>query len=330
MNADVRKIEQVNKPDGVLKFATLQNNVFREEERSMKQITRRLYTKPVMLGMAFLVGMVLVVGLFVTTKSRAAMSVYIQAGNDEFETTGNGETYHNFQASPVPAGFFGTGSNQYAGLVPLVGVPVNPQVSDTDTIIHRNSDVLTPGSTTISMTALNLAGINPITVTYADNHTESWTVKVNLSSVKASGGSMSFNSDGSAFDSSLSVFPKFTFTRVSDGAVKVLDTGGSGGGGLAPQSAMVIGGGGSDGGATQPIAICRATAVNDFQTLNQSQSRAANNAMFSTAAASTASCAPVTLTSTNSPWPITRPITEQELLASHNASPPGTKRAVAQ
>src|SRR5690349_2005594 len=147
----------------------------------MKEMTRRLYTKPVMLGMAFLVGMALVVGLFVTTKSKAAPSIFIAAGNDQFETTGNGETYHNFQASPVPAGFFGTGSNQYAGLVPLVGVPLNPLVNDIDTIIHRNQDVLTPGSTTITMTALNLQGINPITVSYGDGHTESWTVKVNLS-----------------------------------------------------------------------------------------------------------------------------------------------------
>src|SRR5689334_14230483 len=135
----------------------------------MKEITRRLYTKPVMLGIAFLVGLVLVAGLFVTSKSRAATSILIQAGNDEFETTGNGETYHNFQASPVPAGFFGTGSQQYSGLVPLVGVPLNPSVSDTDTIIHRNQDVISPGSTTITMTAFNLAGINPITVTYNDS-----------------------------------------------------------------------------------------------------------------------------------------------------------------
>ncbi len=42
----------------------------------MKEITRKLYTKPVMLGMAFLVGMVLVVGLFVTTKSTGAGPVY--------------------------------------------------------------------------------------------------------------------------------------------------------------------------------------------------------------------------------------------------------------
>lgn len=291
----------------------------------MKEITRRLYTKPVMLGMAFLVGIALVGALFITTKSKAAMSIYIQAGNDEFETTGNGETYHNFQASPVPADFFGTGSKQYAGLVPLVGVPVNPAVSDTDTIIHRNQDVFTPGSTTITMTALNLQGINPITVSYTDNHTESWTVQVNLSDFKTSGGSMSFNSDGSAFDSTLSVFPKFTFTRVSDGLTKVLDTGGSGGGGLATTQAAAIGGGGFEGGSATPIAICRAVAVNDFQTVSQAKAARATTS----AAATTASCPPVTLTSTNSPWPITRPITEQELLASHNASPPGTKKGIA-
>jgi hypothetical protein len=318
-----RKIEQVKRFEGVLKSSAPKDKVLVRRKRSMKQITRRLYTKPVMLGLAFLVGAVLVVGLFVTTKSKAAMFTYIQAGNDEFETTGNGETYHNFQASPVPAGFFGTGSNQYAGLVPLVGVPLNPAVSDTDTIIHRNSDVITPGSTTITMTALNLQGINPITVTYSDNHTESWTVKVNLSSLKTSGGSMSFNSAGSAFDSSLSVYPKFTFTRVSDGAQKVLDTGGSGG--LAPttQAATTIGGG-SDGGSMQAIAICRATA-NDFQTISQAN---ASHRVTTSAATATASCPPVTLTSTNSPWPITRPITEQELLASHNASPPGTKKGI--
>ena len=294
----------------------------------MKEIARRLYTKPVMLGMAFLMGLVLVAGLVVTTKGKAAMSLYIPAGDDNFETTGNGETYHNFQASPVPAGFFGTGSKQYAGLVPLVGVPINPLVNDNDTTIHRNSDVFTPGSTTITMTALNLKSINPISVSYLDNHTEDWNVAVNLSDVKASGGSMSFNSDGSAFDSSLAVYPKFTFTRVSDGTTKVLDTGGSGGG-LAPttQSATTIGGGGSDGGSTTAIAVCRATATSDFQTLSQSRAAAR---VSTSAATATASCPPVTLTSTNNPWPITRPITESELLASHNASPPGTKRALAQ
>ena len=286
----------------------------------MKEIARRLYTKPVMLGIVFLVGMVIVVGLFVTSNSRAAMTTYIPAGDDEFETTGNGETYHNFQASPVPADFFGPGSQQYAGLVPLVGVPLQPEVNDVDTIIHRNQDVFTPDTTTITMTALNLNSINPITVSYTDRHTEDWNVRVNLSDFKTSGGSMSF-SDSGTFDSSLGVYPKFTFTRVSDGAVRVLDTGGSG---LTTQSSSLrVNGGGAEPAATFTVAQCRAIATNDFQ----SQGNASR--VTTLAATGTASCPPVTLTSTNSPWPITRPITEQELLASHNASPKGTKKAIA-
>ncbi len=84
----------------------------------MKEITRRLYTKPVMLGMAFLVGMALVVGLFVTAKSTAAPNGFpVVAGNDEFETTDNGETFHDFAGSPIPAGFFGAGSQAFSGLV---------------------------------------------------------------------------------------------------------------------------------------------------------------------------------------------------------------------
>ena len=85
----------------------------------MKEITRRLYTKPVMLGMAFLIGAALLVGLFVTTgKSRAAQSGFpIVAGNDEFETPGNGETFHDFGGSPIPANFFGPGSQPFNQLV---------------------------------------------------------------------------------------------------------------------------------------------------------------------------------------------------------------------
>src|SRR5829696_4985602 len=189
----------------------------------MKEITRRLYSKPVMLGIAFLVGMFLVAGLFVTTRSKAALTTYIPAGDDKFETTNNGETYHNFGASKIPANFFGSGSLEYSGLVPLEGVPL-PGEGDTDTIIHRNQAVYTPGNTSLTMTALSLKSINPITVSYSGGGQELWSVRVNLSSLKASTGSMSF-SDGGTFDSSLSVYPKFTFTRISDGAVRVLDTG---------------------------------------------------------------------------------------------------------
>ena len=300
----------------------------------MKAITRRLYTKPVMLGMSIFVGVVLAVGLFVTANSRAA-STFIPAGDDRFETTGNGETYHNFQASPVPAGFFnfdGAGtSNAYSGIVPLVGVPL-PGEGDTDTIIRRNQGVFTPGTTSIQIVKLSLAGINSITVTYTDRPSEAWSVKVSLSDTQASTGSMSIG-DGGTFDSSLSVFPKFTFTRLSDGAQKVLDTGGGGGGGLTP-NASSLQAAIDDGAVFEPApaptaqpAPCKAIAT-DFQSIN-------GGTVGDSSMAAATGCAPVTLTSTNSPWQICsdgkfcvpRPITEQEILASHNASPPGTKRA---
>ena len=59
----------------------------------MKEITRRLYTKPVMLGMAFVMGMALVAALFVTSKSNAAPNSFpVAAGPDEFETAADGQT----------------------------------------------------------------------------------------------------------------------------------------------------------------------------------------------------------------------------------------------
>ena len=298
----------------------------------MKEITRKLYTKPVMLGMAFLVGMVLVVGLFVTTKSRA-QGPFIPEGDDKFETTNNGETYHNFANKPIPAGFFtsvgGSPSKAYAGNVPLEGVPLGGEFGNVDTVIHRNQCSV-PCNTAIQMTKLSLKSINAITVTYQDDTTETWNVGVGLSTLKASTGTMAINSGGT-FDSSLSVWPKFTFRRVSDNKTLEYDTGGSG---LTATSSQAVSDSEAEAGDAEPAptiapAPCP-VVVNDFD----SRTNFASSANLSAAAAS--SCAPVTLTSTNSPWQICnghfcipRPLTEAELWASHNASPPGTKKIIA-
>ena len=295
----------------------------------MKEITRRLYTKPVMLGMAFFVGLALVVGLFVTTKSTAMQSGFpVVAGNDEFETTANGESVHDFAGSPIPADFFGAGSLAYTGTVTLEGVPLNPAVSDTDTIIQRHQTVSAPGgSTALTMTALNLKGTAPITVTFSNGSTQSWNVTVGLSQFKASTGTMTINS--SSFDSNLKVWPRFTFTR--NGVTKVLDTGSSGSG-LTASSASASEAASSDsvdGDAdaipTATVAPCRSVAINDFE-----------SRFSATAAATTSSCPPLTLSAT-SPWfpcPPTGfckpPLTEAERWARHNASPPGTKKQLQQ
>ena len=282
----------------------------------MKEITRRLYTKPVMLGMAFLMGLTLVAALFVTGKSTAAPSAFpVAAGNDEFETAGDGETFHDFTGSPIPADFFGAGSFAYAQLVPLQGVPLS-EGSNVDTIIERSSAVSGPGgSTGIQMTALSLKATTPITVNYS-NKSESWDVFVGLSIYKASAGTMTINA--STFDSTLKVWPRFTFKRIPDGLTKVLDTGS--GSGLAATSAT------SGRLAAAPaIAIlpapCKAVAVdNNFET------------RATTSAAAASSCAPVTLSSVASPWGpcapntfcITVPITEEERWARHRPRPKGS------
>ena len=293
----------------------------------MRKITRRLYTKPVMLTMAFLVGVALVVGLFVTTtKSTAMQSGFpVVAGNDEFETTANGESEHDFAGSPIPANFFGAGSLAYNGTVTLEGVPLNPAVNDIDTIIQRHNTVSAPGgSTPLTMTALSLKSTSPITVTFSNGSTQDWDVKVGLSLFKASTGSMTINA--SSFDSTLKVWPRFTFTRGT--TTLVLDTGG--GSGLtasstaASQTAIDF----DDGGVIviddpQPLpAPCKVAVSRTFETFASSTD----------SAAAASSCPPLTLTATSPWWPCPPtgfckpPLTEAERWAKHNASPPGTKK----
>jgi hypothetical protein len=284
----------------------------------MKEITRRLYTKPFMLGMAFFVGLALVVGLFVTTNSTAMQSGFpVVAGNDEFETTANGESVHDFAGSPIPADFFGAGSLAYAGTVTLEGVPLNPAVNNTDTIIQRHQTVSSPGgSTALTMTALNLKGTGPIIVSFSNGTTQSWNVTVGLSQFKASTGTMTINS--SSFDSTLKVWPRFSFTR--NGVTKVLDTGGSGLTAASTTDASDSFAIGADAVPSATIAPCKAVAIDDFESRH------------SATAAASSSCPPLTLTAT-SPWfpcPPTGfckpPLTEAERWARHNASPPGTKK----
>jgi hypothetical protein len=282
-----------------------------------------------MLTMAFLVGVALVVGLFVTTKSTAMQSGFpVYAGNDEFETTANGESEHDFAGAPIPAGFFGTGSLAFTGTVTLEGVPLNPSVNDIDTIIQRHQTVSVPGgTTTLTMTALSLKSVSPITVTYSNGDTEDWDVKVGLSLFKASTGSMKINA--SSFDSTLKVWPRFTFTRGA--TTKVLDTGGSSlaADTTASQAAIDF----NDNGDViiiddpQPLpAPCKVAVIGTVDNFANSTERAA------AAAPAARSCPPLTLTAT-SPWfpcPPTGfckpPLTEAERWAKHNASPPGTKK----
>jgi hypothetical protein len=180
------------------------------------------------------------------------------------------------------------------------------------------------------MTDLSLKSINPITVTFNNGSTtwtEQWNVAVGLSTFKDSTGSMFVDSDGT-FDSSLKVWPKFTFTR--NNVTLVLDTGDPNGPGLTAISQPGV----MDSAVFEPapapaptIAPCP-VVVGEFEPHGDVSDATAS-------ATASSSCAPVTLTSNNNPWTlcgnlfcIPRPLTEAELLAAHNASPPGTKKRI--
>lgn len=296
----------------------------------MKEITRRLYTKPVVLGMALVVGLALVAALFFTQKSTAAPNAFpVAAGNDEFETLGDGDTFHDFGGAPIPANFFGPGSNPFGGLVVLQGVPLAPG-SNVDTIIQRHQTVSAPGgSTALTMTGLSLKGTSPITVTF-NNGTPSqqWEVAVGLSAYKASTGSMKINA--TTFDSTLKVWPKFTFTRVGGGSGPlVLDTGAPTGPGATASESIEIGDVIIEPNPAPEPTVAPAPCVRID--VIEGTTKVAGSFDSATAASK---CAPVTLSSVNSPWAncpgfcIPVPITEEERWARHRPWPRGTIKVV--
>ena len=143
---------------------------------------------------------------------------------------------------PIPAGFFGEGSDSFTGLVCLQGEPLGStpfgEFGDADTIIRRPADpfdrcdVPSPAEVTVDaeVVALNLKTIEPITVYYDGSNPEEWDVAVDLSAVAPdpTGWIMAFKThcNGGTYTNSLNVQARFTFTKVEDpGEQKVLDTG---------------------------------------------------------------------------------------------------------
>ena len=183
------------------------------------------------LGLTLVVGLIVVLGTAALVWRGAGASVVVGAGYDTFTTPADAQTHDSFSSHPIDAGFFGSGSLQYTGTVTLKGGPPvdQAQFGSADTVIHRLQDVTVPGDTALAVQGLSFVSASPITVQFSDGHSEQWNVTVNQSPTN-SGGTMHFNSDGT-FNSSLSIYPKYTFTRTGS-TTRVLDTGS--GGGAAP------------------------------------------------------------------------------------------------
>ena len=166
--------------------------------------------------------------------------ITIPAGSDFWNTPGLGCTYQDFTATPIPAGFFGSGSLPFTGYVGFVGQPLTGTglVGGVDTIVERLSNASIPscgGMDTVPLriAALSLKSFVPITVQFGSG-TSKYNVAACLSSTFAQPvGSMTIRWEhlsGGTFDSTVPVIPRMVFTRVGGGpgvASATLDAGGS-------------------------------------------------------------------------------------------------------
>ncbi|MBV9959127.1 MAG: hypothetical protein JO360_11935 [Acidobacteria bacterium] len=260
--------------------------------------------------------------------TNGATGVFVPKGYDTFTTPSDGNTYHNFTDGPIPAGLFGTGSNAYSGAVPLKGVPL-PNQGGADTVIQRNEDVTTPGTTSLTVVGLSLASVSPLQITFADSHTEDWNMAVGLSQYQASTGSMTItdtSGSGGKFDSMLNIIPRFTFTRVSDGTVKVWDTGNTGRG-AAPAGTLEASRQASLAQSASLIKPCIAVAQTENPT---SRVQSVNQTSATSNPDATGGGAPIKLTSSGTPWSLSggvfrpTPPSEEDRWRKHMPSPTPT------
>ncbi|MBU0742257.1 T9SS type A sorting domain-containing protein [bacterium] len=143
---------------------------------------------------------------------------------------------------PLPADFFGPGSDPFEGTVALVGEPLGAtewgDYEVADTLLKRSGDPFdrcalpSPDSRLVylEIVALNLRSVEPITVTYFGGmFPEAWDVHVGLSTapVPVWGEMEAFKTheNGGTLRGYFELQPFYTFTRVGDGFQVILDTG---------------------------------------------------------------------------------------------------------
>ena len=169
----------------------------------------------------------------------AQFPITVRTGDDTWVTPPGGSTFVTFNTAdlpPLPAGFFGPGSQPFNGTVTFKGKPLttNPTgaLGRADTLVTRLVDATffafgDSDTIPIQIKGLSLVSESPITVSFDDGHTELWNVKLTLSTLAPQPtGSMTIRLDcfdGGIFSSDLPVLPRFLFSR--SGARRVLDCG---------------------------------------------------------------------------------------------------------
>jgi hypothetical protein len=164
--------------------------------------------------------------------SAASAQIVVISGDDSWQTPppglgGSVETFIAFGVGtnpPLPAGFFGPGSDPFVGKVLFRGAPLDTlppgALGDADTIVRRLGDCGLPGigaqcTVPIEIVALHLVSVKPIVVTFGGGSPQLWDVELCLSGVATQPqGQMTIRldcPDGGTFDSFLPVVPKLVF-----------------------------------------------------------------------------------------------------------------------
>lgn len=164
--------------------------------------------------------------LLVAAPSFAADRV-IQNGIDVWRTTEDGSTFAKFQANPIPAGFFCTGSPVFSGNIPLRGVPIvtgTPgELGRSDTIVQRLDDAAFKKGvavTRLQFRAMHLQSIKPFQTPCG-----AYDVHVKLDGVQPVTRMVirQENANGGTFLAPLQLITKISFTPVGRASNEILE-----------------------------------------------------------------------------------------------------------
>src|SRR3954447_8026523 len=161
----------------------------------------------------------------------------VAPGFDLFQTDPEQNVFKFTGKYAVPAGFFAPDSQPFEGEVNFGGDQLftfmGNDVGNADTVVERTAEA-TPGpngtageAAPIELLQLSLLSIAPIEVVTSQG-TQLWDVHASASPSRPSTGSIRLtqsNPNGGTLDSQVTVYPTFTFRRLSDNATKTLDVG---------------------------------------------------------------------------------------------------------
>ena len=184
-------------------------------------------------GIPVVLVMILAAPAFATVATEGLDSWVTLAGEtwaDHFNSEEGGD--------PLPADFFGPGSDPFDGRISLVGAPLGGPFGNIDTIVERLQpadlpDCPSEATVDIQIRALSLASASPITVTFNGGlDPTDYDVLVCLSDDSQPTGSMTIQREcvdgGSVIASDLPVLAKFIFIPVVPGDEIVYDMGAEG------------------------------------------------------------------------------------------------------